>query len=280
MSRGDFIGAWRVSEYVYNPDGLFVGVVRQRRELEKLDNGHVRVTQHCEPDAALEKHPMGRFVGTWVFDLSVDGRARLYHGPDVVGFGSSWGDGAMTGRGLWPNFGHNFSSFAVLASPERQLTGGKFFNASQMVANVVGVAVPEEDGWPELKGATWAGAVADIWTGTRRTVDIKGQISEESASRTYESGAWVEEEMVLEFSPSSTALTCQGQRGNSRLLGLAQQVGPLCEGELVMDARWTVEFTDVLDAVGGHLVSLRRVLREGRLEGVEVLRLRPEGVRR
>ena len=277
MSQG-FVGAWRVSEYVHNPDGCFVGVVRQQRELEKLDNGHVRVTQHCEPDDALTNHPMGRFAGTWVFDLSVDGSTRLYHGPDVVGFGSSWGEGAMTGRGLWPNFGHNFSSFAVLASPARQLTGGKFFNASQMIANVVGVAVPEGDGWPELKGAAWAGEVADIWTGTKRTVDAEGNILEESARRSYKGGAWVEDGMTLEFTPLKTALACKGQRGNSQLLGLAQQVGPLCEGELVMDSRWTVEFMDVLDSVRGHLVSLRRVLKEGRLEKVEVLRLRPEGV--
>ena len=39
-----FLGAWLVSEYVYNPDGSFAGIVRQRRELLGLANGRIRVT--------------------------------------------------------------------------------------------------------------------------------------------------------------------------------------------------------------------------------------------
>ncbi|MCP5100687.1 MAG: hypothetical protein GY943_34495, partial [Chloroflexi bacterium] len=123
-----FLGAWLVSEYVYNPNDRFAGIIQQRRELTQLANGRIRVVQHCTPDAALANHPMNRFAGEWVFELSVNGRYRHYHGPAVIGLGLSWGDGVMTGSGIWPTFGYNFHSFGVLPTPDRQLTGGKFFD--------------------------------------------------------------------------------------------------------------------------------------------------------
>ncbi|MEJ5224789.1 MAG: hypothetical protein WHV44_10075, partial [Anaerolineales bacterium] len=139
-----FLGAWLVSEYVYNPDGSFAGINRQRRELHTLHDGRIRVTQTCDPAPELESHPLGRFRGEWVFDLETDGRARRYHGPDVIGAGLTWGNGVMTGRGLWPRLGFNFTSFAMLSHPQRQLTGGKFHTAGALAANIVGVAVSEE----------------------------------------------------------------------------------------------------------------------------------------
>ena len=47
-----FLGAWLVSEYVYNPDGSFAGIVRQRRELLQMDNGRSLCTsQHFYGEA-------------------------------------------------------------------------------------------------------------------------------------------------------------------------------------------------------------------------------------
>ena len=143
-----FLGAWRVTEYVHDPDGRLAGVIHQHRRLE----GHtrdgvdlIRVTQVCAPDPALSDHPMGAFAGTWVFDLRADGAVRHYLGPDVVGHGTEWADGAMTGAGIWPRFGHTFESYAVLVSPGRQITGGFFHRAGAPTADIVGVAVPDED---------------------------------------------------------------------------------------------------------------------------------------
>lgn len=147
VNTGDsFGGAWLVTEYVYDPDGAYRGTVAQRRCVEQIDKGRLRVTQQCEPSAALGSHAMGSFAGEWVFDLEVDGNQRRYLGPDVVGAGIEWQPGAMTGQGLWPRFGYEFESYSVLVAPDRQLTGGFFALAGRSVADIVGVAVPESSG--------------------------------------------------------------------------------------------------------------------------------------
>lgn len=145
-----FAGVWLVTEYVYDPDGRFAGIVRQRRTLQPSAENQTRVTQVCEPEARLAGHPMAGFAGEWVFDLIVDGSRRLYNGPDVVGYGIEWAPGAMTSQGVWPRFGHTFESYAVLVTPERQITGGFFAVAGRSVADIVGVAVPDRGDWPEL----------------------------------------------------------------------------------------------------------------------------------
>ena len=145
-----FAGAWLVTEYVYDPDGRFAGIVRQRRTLQPSAENRTRVTQVCEPEARLAGHPMHAFAGEWVFDLLVDGSRRLYTGPDVVGHGVEWSPGAMTSQGVWPRFGHAFESYAVLVTPERQITGGFFSVAGRSVADIVGVAVPDRGDWPDL----------------------------------------------------------------------------------------------------------------------------------
>lgn len=163
--RDNFGGAWLVAEYVHDPDGTFVGIVRQRRLVEPVDGGRLRVTQICEPGPELDGHPMGAFTGEWVFDLEVHGADRHYLGPDVVGMGTEWSPGAMTGQGLWPRFGHEFESYGVLVAPDRQLTGGFFSLAGRPVADIVGVAVPESAGVdPVLDLDAPAFALGDEWT--------------------------------------------------------------------------------------------------------------------
>ncbi len=146
-SGGDtFSGAWLVTEYVHDPDGTFRGTVAQRRRVEQVDEARLRVTQQCEPSAALHGHAMAAFAGEWVFDLEVVGDQRHYLGPDVVGSATQWQPGAMTGQGMWPRFGYEFESYSVLVAPDRQLTGGFFSLAGRSVADIVGVAVPETAG--------------------------------------------------------------------------------------------------------------------------------------
>ena len=164
-----FAGAWLVTEYVHDPDGRLAGIVRQRRTLEATAPGVIRVTQVCEPEG-LDGHPMQDFAGTWVFDLRTDGARRIYEGPDVVGHGYEWSPGAMTGRGVWPRFGHTFESFAVLVAPDRQLTGGFFSLGGRPVADIVGVAEPDSGSWPALDLTAAPPEVPARGPGVRREV--------------------------------------------------------------------------------------------------------------
>lgn len=147
---GTFEGSWLVSEYVFNPDGSFAGIIRQRRMLESIPNGRIRVTQVCEPEERLSEHPMGAFSGRWEFELEAEEQLRRYLGPDVVGYGTEWSPGTMTGQGIWPRFGHTFESYAVLLAKQRQVTGGFFSLSGRSVADIVGAAVESADDWPEL----------------------------------------------------------------------------------------------------------------------------------
>lgn len=287
MSKSDgFLGAWRVTEYVYNPNGRFAGVVQQRRLLRQLENGRLQVIQHCEPDQALADHPMGQFKGEHLFELQIDGRFRHYLGPAVVGSGLPWGEGAITGRGVWPHFGHNFASFAVLAHEKRQLTGGKFFNATEMIANVVGVAVPEtEEGgahWPTLvlehQGAP---ALSAEWRGTLRTLTPAGKlIHERPLQRCYDGAQWQE---AAERQPPLTFTTqplknydrLHGRWNNNDLVGILKTFGPLSEGEIVVNSAQILETMELLDIDAGFLIGMRRWLRHHQLEKVEVFQMEP-----
>ena len=166
-----FVGAWRVCEHVYDPDGTFVGIVRQRRELVRLDADTLRITQHNEPDRALQQHPMADFAGEHVFDIRIEGSLRRYLGPAVIGTGRTCGEGALVGLGEWPTFGAAFTSFSVDLGT-RQLTGGTFTRGGRVVACIVGAAVPASEDWPVLSGPTDPGAVAAQWTGTRHRCTV------------------------------------------------------------------------------------------------------------
>ena len=141
-----FGGAWLVTEYVFDPGGVYRGTVAQRRRVERTGESRFRVVQNCRPSSELDGHPMADFAGDWVFDMEIDGAERRYLGPDVVGAGAEWSPGAMTGQGAWPRFGYEFESYSVLVAPDRQLTGGFFSLAGRSVADIVGVAVPESAG--------------------------------------------------------------------------------------------------------------------------------------
>jgi hypothetical protein len=233
---------------------------------------------------------MGKFTGKPMFELSVDGRLRRYHGPAVIGTGYPWGEGAMTGRGLWPEFGHNFRSFALLPEPHRQLTGGQFFNATEMIANIVGVAVNEKSSrdWPELEGPHWAGDVATQWQGTIRQVSKDGLVEREMPiHRRYGQHfdtqlSWADHwddhvHFALDLHPKIGRLHINGVgEPGVTLQGIGKQFGWLLEVEAVSDLGITVELMEVLDGRSGHLVGLRRWLRDNELERVEVIQLRPK----
>jgi len=275
----DFLGSWRVSEYVHNPDGALVGVVQQRRRLEQLANGDVRVWQFCEP--CTFAHPVAQRAGEYVFDLRLEGRVRRYLGPDVIGLGLAWGEGAVTGRGLWPRFGYSFTSFSVQTDAARQVTGGRFYEAGAMIANIVGIAEAESDAtgrerWPEFEGPPWPGEVSAQWRGMRRTMNAMGKVvAERAVERRYADLSWADAPQA-----APVRLEADGRRYRSYFQsyqGLAQRHGWLWEVELFGADGIAIEMTEVLDNTGRQLIGLHRWYTNDSLDRVEVLRLTPTG---
>lgn len=273
----DFFGAWRVSEYVYTPDGAFVGVVHQRRRLERLANGDLQVWQWCEP--CDFDHPMAKRVGEYVFTLRMEGRVRRYLGPDVIGAGLSWGEGALTGSGFWPRFGYSFTSFSIQAGAGRQVTGGKFFEAGVMMANIVGVAEVERSEvesseWPRFEGPQWPSEISALWRGTVKVVSGEGAvIAERAAERRYDCSGW-------EGAHDADAVRLHANGDSFRafskhMQGLARRCGWMLEGELFDDRGANVAWMDLL--AGAQLIGLRCRRQNSVLDRVEVFRLTPTG---
>ena len=269
MTEG-FIGDWRVTEYVHDPDGTYRGRIHQERHLDQRADGAVRVTQFCRPDSSLEDHPMGAFTGEWVFELTVDGDQRRYRGPDVVGGATEWAPGAMTGTGLWPRFGHDFDSYAVLAADDRQLTGGRFGVQARPAAVIAGVAVPASavdegagpeldlDWWPEGR---WAGEVTR--DGTRTTIE-----------RQFGHDGWTDE---IDGAPGDTVTLIDGALTTADGgRGVAQRFGPSLRA-----SAWTPEGSRrevllVADSASGTVAGFDTRIADGH-STVSVIRLTPTG---
>ena len=282
-----FEGTWLVSEYVYSPSGEFSGVVRQTRQVKTVATDRVRVTQHCTPGPGLENSPMAAFCGEHVFDLVPDGHARRYLGPAVIGSGLTWGEGAMTGRGLWPHFGHNFSSFAVMSQPDLQLTGGKFLTGTEMVANIVGIAEPQtsaEPVWPEFSGSQAPAELSHCWRGQLRKVAADGTVLSESAlERRYgcdgpqttvtESIDGIEALRLSTDTSVTNRINVTGTVDAIPIEGLGKAYGWLTELELCLKPKQTIEWMEVLDAKRGRLVGLRRWWTDAVMDRVDVVNL-------
>ena len=282
--KDPFADDWLVSEYVYNNDGSFAGIVRQRRRVIPQDDGTILVWQSCAPEASLSNHPMGAFAGEWEFTLTVEGRVRRYHGPEVLGTGLQWIDGVMTGLGTWPNFGHSFTSFGALVHPERQITGGKFLNGAAVMANIVGLAVPEAtgSGYPDFSGAAWPGEVAEEWHGTSTVLSAAGEMLEATAlTRQYgpdRSGWWDRDGKgkprdTIELAPHGGYDTIEGSG-----IGTGKQSGAQYEMTLVTGLEGMQQTLTLLDNETQTLIEIRRWLHQHRLDRVEIIRLSVNGV--
>ncbi|MBL8091294.1 MAG: hypothetical protein JNJ43_13250 [Anaerolineales bacterium] len=256
MTNISFIGSWLVSEYLYTPVGEYVGVIHQRRQLIPKDDV-IRVIQHCEPvkvttelseNAKETLEIMNKRVGEFVFDLKLVGKARHYLGEDVIGGGFSWRDGVLTARGFWTRFGYNFTSFSILLNPKRQVTGGKFFIANQEVATIVGVAVPENEGYPELSDSKISGD----YKGERFLISPDGELLE-----------------TMEVTANETTFTDKdGMRGNEK------KYGALTETETVDAPGQTTSAIEVVDNVSGSIAGIWKTFRDEKLSQVYVYVLR------
>lgn len=274
-----FLGAWRVSEYIYDPDGTFRGIVRQRRILEQLESGAIRLIQECRPEQSLSGHPMSHFEGRWVFSLKKEGRKRHYLGPDVVGAGLMWREGWMTGAGFWPRFGYGFQSYAVLPQTNRQCTGGVFSRMHNTMCLITGVAVPETkteaESWPSLDTCSNPSALSFRWVGTLYRYDNMGVLIDEDAiERVYtaehsfsEKGGWFSGMVSLEKEGS---LVCS--RLSEKCRGFWTRYG----------ARWSFEafgshhivWMELFDADTQTISVIRSLFSDGSRVCVELVQLR------
>jgi hypothetical protein len=285
----NFTGRWLVSEYVYNPDGTFAGIIHQHRHLEPQEDGRLRVIQQMETPGELDKHPMGRFAGRWTFDLVKQGMTRQYHGPDVVGSGTPYGESAMIGQGVWPRFGHNFISFALMPIPERQVTGGKFFNASQMIANIIGIAYPERvdetDNWPVFDQPERPQSVNDTWQGSSDLYAAAGKHKLDSTIRRrykdtqitddYANGQVIELDHAIRdgtYDLTGT-LTLPGGAMQQPLYGKARRFGWLLESVVYTPQGTRIDTMEIL--YDRQLLMLRRWYQRGLLHHVEVVNTQP-----
>lgn len=266
-----FLGDWLVSEAIYTPAGEYVGVVRQRRCLQPLAAQKIRVIQICEPvETAVNLSPqatqtaaiMNRRVGEFVFDLQLAGRARHYLGPDVIGGGFSWLEGVLTARGLWPRFGCNFTSFSILLNPERQVTGGKFFIANEEIATIVGTAVPEAQGYPELELTTDGRPPTALnpadYRGHHYFIAPDGELQEMVYIHDY--GRVVQE---INAAP-----------------GREKWYGPLREVEAVTGLGETLSLIEIYDSSARAIAGLGKHFRDEKLRGVELYVLTVNGRQR
>lgn len=201
-----FTGRWLVTEYAHDDTGTFLGTVQQTRTLSELDNGRVRVLQTCVLSPSLMKHPtMGAFAGEWVFEMSRDDNLRHYHGVDVVGMGRTLDAQTIVGMGRWTRFGHDFVSFGALVTPQRQLTGGVFYDndpQTGLVARIVGVAIAETHAnagkWASLKFGFAPDSTSTTWRGTWTHYAIDGMVmAQATLERRYHDARTYEEAFLL-----------------------------------------------------------------------------------
>jgi len=247
-----FVGDWLVSEYLYTPAGEFAGVIRQRRQLQPQGDA-IRVLQYCEPVQEAENisvqakeviAKMNMRVGEFVFDLKLEGRARHYLGEDVIGGGFSWRDGVLTARGLWTRFGYNFTSFSMLLNPKRQVTGGKFFLANEEIATIVGLAVPEPEGFPEFA----EGEISGNYHGERFSIAPNGDLLNK-----------------IEIQADETTFSDKaGMRGNEK------QYGALHELEVVAAPGETISAIEVHDHASGSIAGIWKRFRDEKLSQVDI----------
>lgn len=276
-----FAGAWAVREYVFDPAGNALGTVAQRRRVVAQPGGGLRVMQDCTPDPLLAGHPMASFVGHHEFDLSREGAVRRYHGPDVIGSAVCYGDGAMCGRGVWPQFGYNFRSWSVMLGGERQLTGGRFSRAGEPMAVIVGIGVPARNSSsPVLAEPMAPSRAASQWRGSCASYGPDGSVvGESSLRRDYAAASYVERgqrPVSLELSRGSGAVKVAGTSRGRAVIGFARRYGWVSCYELASSDGGAIDTIEAFDPSTSTLVGFRRHRDAYTITRVDVIRLQPQ----
>jgi hypothetical protein len=220
---------------------------------------------------------MQEFAGEWVFDIVVGGHQRRYIGPDVVGNGWAWGKDCITGRGVWTRFGHNFTSYGVMLSPTRQITGGQFFNVNQLVATIIGVAEnTADDRYPSLVLDKAPHEISEVWDGQISVFDSEGATQgEANFARHFEGANWSDtwddcsEPFIMTFAKAHGRDFVSGTTQ-----GVSQQIG--CgrfTTSYQVNENMQFYIAELLDVDNRMLVSIVQGYQENRLSRVEVSKL-------
>ena len=132
----------------------------------------------------------------------------------------------------------------MLLNPKRQVTGGKFFIANEEVATIVGLAVPEEEGYPEFKD----GEIANEYHGERYIISPDGELIETMPITTNE----------------YTFTDKDGMRGNEK------QYGALREMEFVTAPGETISAIEVVDHASGSIAGIWKRFRDEKLSQIDI----------
>jgi hypothetical protein len=294
-TRSDgFMGSWLISEYLYTPDGTFVGILQQRRRMEPQPDGSTRVFQSCVPRLKIEDHPMAAFEGEWVYDIGRDGRYRRYYGPDMIGTGLKWGPDSLTGRGIWPRFGHNFTSFSVMIAPDRQIIGGRYFNAGECIANMIGIAVPEllgvDNPYPAFTNPVNPAEIAQTWSGTVLIFDPGYRVQAEyNMIRQFTPHGWTDQveggtqaQFMLDEMADRTLIRGSGA-GVAKRYGWCVETTSIDTPEAGISRTanaevWQRDSIDVLDAASKTLVGITQSYMDGLFAQINIIKLKPNTI--
>lgn len=283
-----FAGQWLFTETVYDPQGAKVGLIRQRRLLEPHGEDGMRVSEQCEPADEMNQHPMSAMRGNWNFQLKRVGRSRVYQGVDVYGNGMCWGSHTILDRAVWPRLGLTASSFAFMTSASRQITGGRYYLGSRLIANLTGVAVRQDPEAPPefaaLEGPTDPCDLARLWEGRAQVFNAQGTLVRDITSfqRAWSDYGWttmidgtVAEEML--FVPHGDGFEAHSETQRGKWLGLGRRFGYTLEIDGVFEQKphMTTDYIGVLDAAGGCFVGVRRLFQSDVLQTVAIEHFRP-----
>jgi hypothetical protein len=128
------------------------------------------------------------------------------------------------------------------------VTGGRYYKANQEIAVIVGVAVPEDEGFPEMT----SGAMAKEYRGERFSISPDGELLETTPITTNE----------------HTFTEKEGMRGNEK------HYGALRELEMVAAPGETISAIEVVDHASGSVAGIWKKFRDEKLSQVDVYLLR------
>jgi hypothetical protein len=269
-----FLGDWRISHYVYNANGSFAGILRERRTLESQGEGRVRVVSQIEPSHELARHAVQQLAGEWVHEIDTNEnlpRQLPYRGYPIIGSEINgkrldWGWNTITEHGQWGAFA--FTAFGALINPQRQViatifepTGVRkitFRPQSDTYAKMIGIAVPSEEDYPEFTGAQKAQEVAELWRGAWQTFNVDGELEAiEWVERRYLENGW-EEYTEGELSNRVTGSESLSREGTEDALRQFHRYGWTLEFLASTFLDFSTEQIEILDNTSQTLIALRR----------------------
>ena len=273
LKSDKFLGSWEVEERVFAANGAAIGTVLQKRDLFTHEADQLMVKQHCSPIGLPAKHPMNYFSGSFEFLLQKAGRQRHYIGPDVHGYGTSFGGDFLCGQGVWPRLQENFVSWSIMLEEKYQLTGGTFFQGKNADAVIVGFGRAAEavnilkdrdffgTSW-ELERAYGFCKRLCIATDQEEILPIKRE--KLSHDQWVEHGAGFEVQYALKVEDRGLKLIANGKG-----IGMAHRYGPMVMWEIHDGKGGTVEGLEVSSPLGKKQYALRRHYQYGCLKYIE-----------